>query len=44
VADVALRTTLHDGQVVIVSHPLTSLSPRNRADFRPAPTLIDVRI
>ena len=44
VADVALRTTLHDGQVVIVSHPLTSLSPHNRADFRPAPTLIDVRI
>lgn len=44
VADVALRTTLLEGEVVVVSHPLTSLSPRNRADFRPAPTLIDVRI
>jgi len=44
VADVALRTSLLEGEVVIVAHPLTSLSPRNRADYRPAPTLIDVRI
>lgn len=44
VADVALRTSLHQGEVVIVAHPLASLSPRNRADFRPAPILIDVKI
>ena len=44
VADVALRTTLRRGDVVIVSHPLASLSQHNRADFRPAATLIDVRI
>ena len=43
-ADVALRVSLLDGEVVVVSHPLASLSPRNRADFRPAPTLIDVKI
>lgn len=44
VADVALRTTLREGEVVVVSHPLASLSQHNRADFRPAATLIDVRI
>ncbi|MDH3260202.1 MAG: hypothetical protein OEM81_03740 [Acidimicrobiia bacterium] len=43
-ADVALRTSLLEGEVVVVSHPLASLSARNRADFRPAPTLIDVKI
>lgn len=43
-ADLALRAALHDGEVVVVAHPLVSLSPRNRADFRPASTLIDVRI
>ncbi len=44
VADVALRTTLREGEVVVVSHPLASLSQHNRADFRPAAMLIDVRI
>lgn len=44
VADVALRGSLLERDLVVVSHPLTSMSPRNRADFRPAPTLIDVRI
>lgn len=43
-ADVALRSAQLEGEVVVVSHPLASLSPRNRADFRPAPTLIDVKI
>ena len=43
-ADVALRTGLVEGDVVVVAHPLASLSPRNRADFRPASTLTDVRI
>ncbi|HKZ30585.1 MAG TPA: hypothetical protein VJ482_13255 [Acidimicrobiia bacterium] len=43
-ADVALRTALLEGEVVVVSHPLASLSPRNRADFRPASTLIDMMI
>jgi len=43
-ADMALRTSLLEGEVVIVAHPLASLSPRNRADFRPAPILIDVKI
>jgi hypothetical protein len=43
-ADVALRTALLESEVVVVAHPLASLSPRNRADFRPAPTLIDMKI
>ena len=43
-ADVALRSALHDREVVVVAHPLASLSPRNRAEFRPASNLIDVKI
>lgn len=43
-ADVVLRTSLRGGDVVVVAHPLAWLSARNRADFRPASTLIDVKI
>jgi hypothetical protein len=43
-ADVALRAALHHAAVVVVAHPLVNLSPSNRADFRPASPLIDVKI
>jgi hypothetical protein len=43
-ADVVLQTSLRGGDVVVVAHPLAWLSARNRADFRPASTLIDVKI
>jgi hypothetical protein len=43
-ADVALRAALHHAAVVVVAHPLADLSTRNRADFRPASALIDVKI
>ncbi len=43
-ADVAIRSSLLDGEVVVVAHPLASLSPENRADFRPASALVDVKI
>lgn len=43
-ADLVLRTSLREGEVVVVAHPLAWLSARNRADFRPASTLIDVTI
>jgi hypothetical protein len=43
-ADVVLRASLGEGEVVVVAHPLAWLSARNRLDFRPASTLIDVKI
>jgi len=43
-ADIALRTRLHQGEVVVVAHPLAVLNPRNRADFRPSSELVDVKI
>lgn len=43
-ADIALRAGIRGTDLTIVAHPLVRLSPLNRAVFRPAAILTDVKL
>lgn len=42
--DVVLRSGIHGTDLAVVAHPLAHLSPLNRAVFRPAALLTDVKL
>ncbi len=43
-SDVALRALARESTVVPIAHPLASLSPLGRRSYRPAATIIDLRL